>query len=66
MKEEIREIAEAYLEKFISSEPILIKINDERYPAKTLHRMLQTLINEQGIENLAVYTFQNELFLEKI
>lgn len=66
MKEEIRGIAEAYLDKFISSEQVLIKINDERYPVKSLHRMLQTLMKERGIENLIVYTFQNELFLEKI
>jgi hypothetical protein len=66
MKEEIRGIAEAYIDKFISSEQVLIKINDERYPVKSLHRMLQKLMKERGIENLIVYTFQNELFLEKI
>lgn len=59
-------MAEAYLDKFISSEPVLIKISDERYPVKSLHQMLQTLIKEQEIVNLTVYTFQKELFLEKI
>ena len=36
MTEEVKEVIDEYLDRFIASEIVLIKIKDEKYPMNTL------------------------------
>jgi len=66
MTEEINRIVDEYLDKFISSDLVLIKIKDENYPTNTLKRVLLDRIKEREIKKVTSYIFLNELYLEKI
>ena len=66
MTEEIDRIVDEYLDKFISSDLVLIKIKDEIYPTNTLKRVFLERIKEREIKKVTSYIFLNELYLEKI
>ena len=66
MTEEIDRIVDEYLDKFISSDLVLIKIKDELYPTNTLKRVFLDRIKERDIKKVTSYIFLNELYLEKI
>ena len=66
MTEEIDRIVDEYLDKFISSDLVLIKIKDEIYPTNTLKRVFLDRIKEREIKKVTSYIFLNELYLEKI
>lgn len=66
MTEEIDRIVDEYLDKFISSDLVLIKIKDELYPTNTLKRVFLDRIKEREIKKVTSYIFLNELYLEKI
>ena len=66
MTEEIDRIVDEYLDKFISSDLVLIKIKDEIYPTNTLKRVFLERIKERGLKKVTSYIFLNELYLEKI
>ncbi len=66
MTEELIKIVDEYLDKFMSSNLVLIKIKDENYPMNSLKRMFLTRINERNLKNVTSYTFGMELYLEKI
>ena len=66
MTEELVKICDEYLDRFLSSDLVLIKIKDENYPINSLKRVLLSRIKERKLEYLTAYTFLNELYLEKI
>ena len=66
MTEEIDRIVDEYLDKFISSDLVLIKIKDEIYPTNTLKRVFLERIKERELKKVTSYIFLNELYLEKI
>ena len=66
MTEEIDRIVDEYLDKFISSDLVLIKIKDELYPTNTFKRVFLDRIKEREIKKVTSYIFLNELYLEKI
>jgi len=55
-----------YIDKFIASDLVLIKIKEENYPINSLRRIFLQRIKERKIENITSYTFLGELYLEKI
>ena len=57
MTEEIDRIVDEYLDKFISSDLVLIN---------TLKRVFLERIKEREIKKVTSYIFLNELYLEKI
>jgi len=66
MAEELKKIADEYLDRFITSDLVMVKITDENYPINSLKNMLISRIRKRGMTNITAYTFLNELFLEKI
>jgi hypothetical protein len=66
MTEELVKICDEYLDKFLSSDLVLIKIKDETYPLNSLKRVLLARINERELKGVTSYIFLNELYLEKI
>jgi hypothetical protein len=66
MTEEIRNIVDEYLDRFLASDIILIKIKDQSYPINTLKRVFLERIKQRDIDNVSAYVFLNELYLEKI
>jgi hypothetical protein len=66
MTEELIKIVDEYLDKFMSSDLVLIKIKDENYPMNSLKRMFLIRINERNLKGVTSYTFVMELYLEKI
>lgn len=66
MREEITKTLDEYLDKFINSDLVLIKIKDNNYPIHSLKKMFLERIKERGLSSVTSYTFMNELYLEKI
>ncbi len=66
MNEELVKTVDEYLDKFISSNLVMIKINDKKYPPESLKRMLLRRITEKNLEGITAYMFRKELYLEKI
>jgi hypothetical protein len=66
MNEEIDRIVDEYLDKFITSDLVLIKIKDEDYPINSLKRVFLERIKEREITQVTSYIFLQELYLEKI
>ena len=66
MTEEIRNIVDEYLDRFLTSDIVLIKIKDQSYPINTLKRAFLERIKQREIDNVSAYIFLNELYLEKI
>jgi len=66
MTEELVKICDEYIDRFLSSDLVLIKIKDENYPLNSLKRVLLARIQERRLESLTAYMFLNELYLEKI
>ena len=63
---EMTEKIDEYIDKFIASDLMLIKIKEENQPVNSLKRIFLQRIKERGIENVTSYTFLGELYLEKI
>ncbi|MCW4012775.1 MAG: hypothetical protein NWF07_07260 [Candidatus Bathyarchaeota archaeon] len=63
---EMTEKIDEYLDKFIASDLVLIKIKEENQPINSLKRLFLERIKERGLEHITSYTFLEELFLEKI
>jgi hypothetical protein len=66
MTEELEKVADEYLDRFIASELVMVKIKDENYPDNSLKCVLLLRIRKRGLTKITAYTFLNELFLEKI
>ncbi len=66
MDEETRIKADQYLDRFISSDLTMIKINDGTVEQTVLIKALHSSIKERGLEGLNAYIFMNGLYLEKI
>jgi len=66
MTTEMTEKIYEYIDKFIASDLVLIKIKEENYPINSLRRIFLQRIKERKIENVTSYTFLSELYLEKI
>lgn len=66
MMPEMTEKIDEYIDKFIASDLMLIKIKEENQPVNSLKRIFLQRIKERGIENVTSYTFLGELYLEKI
>ena len=66
MTTEMTEKIDEYIDKFIASDLVLIKIKEENQPTNILKRAFLQRINERKIENITSYTFLGELYLEKI
>jgi hypothetical protein len=66
MTEEINRIVDEYLDRFVTSDLMLIKIKDENYPNNTLRRIFLKRIKERDLKGLTSYIFMKELYLEKI
>ena len=66
MNREITEIIDKYLDKFIASDLILIKIKDEKYPENCLRQVFLERIKERNLQGVTSYIFLKELYLEKI
>ena len=66
MNGEIENIVDEYLDKFIASDLVLIKIKDEDYPINSLKRVFLERIKEREIKQITSYIFLSELYLEKI
>lgn len=66
MTEEIEKVVDEYLQKFIASDIVLIKIKDDNYPINTLKRVFLERIKEKALNNVTSYIFLKELYLEKI
>ena len=66
MNEELVKTVDEYLDKFISSDLVMIKIKDENYPPESIKRMMLNRIKERNLEGVTAYMFLKELYLEKI
>ena len=66
MTEKIERVVDEYLQKFIASDIVLIKIKDENYPINTLKQVFLERIKEKALDNVTSYIFLKELYLEKI
>lgn len=66
MKEEMTEKIDEYLDKFISSEHVLVKIKEENQPVNSLKRLFLERIKVRGLTNVTSYVFLGDLYLEKI
>lgn len=66
MTTEMTEKIDEYIDKFIASDLVLIKIKEENQPINSLKRIFLQRIKEREIENITSYTFLGELYLEKI
>lgn len=66
MTEELKIVADEYLDRFISSDLMIVKIKDKKYPANSLKRIFLNRIRERKLTGITSYMFLNELYLEKI
>ena len=66
MDSETVKTLDEYLDKFIESDLVLIKIKDEDYPINSLKKLFLERIRERSIHGVTSYTFLNDLYLEKI
>ena len=66
MTEEIKNIVDEYLDRFLASDIVLIKIKDQIYPINTLKRVFQERIKQRELDDISAYIFLKELYLEKI
>jgi hypothetical protein len=66
MTEELMRVADEYLDRFVSSDLMIVKIKDKKYPANSLKRIFLDRIRERKLTGITSYTFMNELYLEKI
>jgi hypothetical protein len=66
VNEELVKTVDEYLDKFLSSDLVMIKIKDEKYPPESIKRMLLRRIEEKKLQNVIAYMFMKELYLEKI
>ena len=66
MEEEIIKLVDEYIDRFLDSEHVLIKVKDEKYPMNTLKRMFTARIKERELTCITSYTFMKELYLEKL
>lgn len=66
MTEEIKNIVDEYLDRFLASDIVLIKIKDQNYPINTLKRVFQERIKQRELDDISAYIFLKELYLEKI
>lgn len=66
MAEEITQIVDEYIDRFIASDLAMIKIKDEKYHKNLLKKYLLSRIKERDIKKITSYIFMNELYLEKI
>jgi hypothetical protein len=66
VNEELVKTVDEYLDKFLSSDLVMIKIKDEKYPPESIKRMLLRRIEEKKLQNVTAYMFMKELYLEKI
>ncbi len=66
ISEEIKAVADEYIDKFIASDLSIVKISDENIQQMVLREALITRINKRGLRNLIAYTFMNYLYLEKL
>ena len=66
MTEELMRVADEYLDRFVSSDLMIVKIKDKKYPANSLKRIFLERIRERKLTGITSYTFMNELYLEKI
>jgi len=66
MSDEIKAIADEYVDKFVASDVTLIKINDDRHTRMDLREVLISRIRERDLDGIICYTFLNDLYLEKI
>ncbi len=66
MAEEKTKIIDEYLDKFITSDLILIKIKDEDYPINSLKKLFLKRIKEREIDKITSYVFLGDLYLEKL
>lgn len=66
MTTEMTEKIDEYIDKFIASNLVLIKIKEEDQPINSLKRIFLQRIKEREIVNITSYTFLGELYLEKI
>jgi hypothetical protein len=64
--DETLELVDQYIDRFLSSDHTIIKINDENYPSTLLNKRLKARIREREIRKLISYVFMNTLYLEKI
>ena len=64
--DETLELVDQYIDRFLSSDHNIIKINDEKYPSTFLNKRLQERIREREIRKMIAYVFMNTLYLEKI
>ena len=63
--DETLELVDQYIDRFLSSDHTIIKINDEEYPSTFLNKRLQERIREREIKKMIAYVFMNTLYLEK-
>jgi len=63
--DETLELVDQYIDRFLSSDHNIIKINDENYPSTFLNKRLQERIREREIKKMIAYVFMNTLYLEK-
>jgi hypothetical protein len=66
MTPETTEKIDEYLDKFIASDLVLIKIKEKNQPINSLKRLFLERIKERELANITSYTFLSELYLEKI
>jgi len=66
MTEELTRVADEYLDRFISSDLMIVKIKDKKYPANSLKRIFLNRVRERKLTGITSYMFLNELYLEKI
>ena len=66
MIEQMTKIVDEYLDKFIASDLILIKIKNEDYPMNSLKKRFLERIKERDIQKVTSYTFLGDLYLEKL
>ena len=64
--DETLELVDQYIDRFLSSDHTIIKINDETSTSTLLNKRLQARIREREIRKLISYVFMNTLYLEKI
>ena len=65
MDEDIKVVADDYIDKFINSDLSLIKISDEKYSRMELRNAISERLIERKINTITAYTFMNGLYLEK-
>ena len=66
MDEEMIAKIDEYIDKFITSDNVLVKVKEENQPINSLKRLFLKRIKERGVTNVTAYTFLGDLYLEKI